>query len=319
MPSFCRHNRFVQNCPICSKQLEQSAPTRSAVPRQRTQRSTGGGSRGRSSGVVVRKLAREHEDDFRSLLVPGIKASGDAQHLAQEIGFAVGRLAQLAADPPGAFAQVASEPDAEEAYWLAFLTAYLSPTEDDAPFAAIAAAAAAAPWSSGMDPDFAEAAGGPRSALDRARPAAALDAYRAWAQRAGSQEAAFAGEAGWTPERRFDRIFERLAFPGFHRIARLDLLSSLARTGRADVRCAALHLNGNDRTVNAAKRALGIGDAILLERRATELAEACEVPLDALDLALFNWGGEGPRATLGAPEGASDEAAAQRAAAALGL
>ena len=38
-----------------------------------------------------------------------------------------------------------------------------------------------------------------------------------------------------------------------------------------------------------AKRALGIGDPLLLDRRAAELAAACGLPLAALDLALHNW------------------------------
>jgi hypothetical protein len=47
----------------------------------------------------------------------------------------------------------------------------------------------------------------------------------------------------------------------------------------------------------------GIGDTILLGRRATDLAGAAEVPLEALDLALFNWGQPSAgRATMGAGE-----------------
>jgi hypothetical protein len=48
----------------------------------------------------------------------------------------------------------------------------------------------------------------------------------------------------------------------------------------------------------AAKRVLGIGDPLLLERRAAELAAACEVPLESLDLGLYNWE-RGERATMG--------------------
>jgi len=59
----------------------------------------------------------------------------------------------------------------------------------------------------------------------------------------------------------------------------------------------------------AAKRVFGIGDPFLLERRAADLAEACQVPLEALDLALFNWGRpEDARATLGAQAGAAARA-----------
>jgi hypothetical protein len=51
----------------------------------------------------------------------------------------------------------------------------------------------------------------------------------------------------------------------------------------------------------AAKRALGIGDPMLLERRAAALAEACQLPLASLDLALYNWEAE-RRATVGMPD-----------------
>jgi hypothetical protein len=114
-------------------------------------------------------------------------------------------------------------------------------------------------------------------------------AYRAWAERAGSQAAAFTGDGSWSAQRRFDRVFERLALPGFHRDARFDLLVTVGRLGLYDVRAGRLHLGGDNDVTLAAKRVLGIGDPLLLERRAAELAEACEVPLDALDLALFNW------------------------------
>ena len=42
----------------------------------------------------------------------------------------------------------------------------------------------------------------------------------------------------------------------------------------------------------------GIGDPLLLERRAAALAEAIAVPIEALDLALANWHSP-ERATLG--------------------
>ena len=59
----------------------------------------------------------------------------------------------------------------------------------------------------------------------------------------------------------------------------------------------------------AAKRALGIGDSLLLERRAAELADACALPLEALDVGFHNWG-RGARATLGLGAGAEPDAAA---------
>ncbi len=134
-----------------------------------------------------------------------------------------------------------------------------------------------------------------------------------------SQAAAFTGDSGWTGERRFERIFERLALPGFGRAGRYELLLVLGRLGLYELRPDALHLAGagtTDETTLAAKRVFGIGDPLLLERRARALAEAMDVPLEALDLALANWSA-GERATLGLPD-AADEGALLRATETLG-
>ena len=57
----------------------------------------------------------------------------------------------------------------------------------------------------------------------------------------------------------------------------------------------------------ASKRVLGIGDPLLLQRRAGDLGTGVGVPIEALDLALANWlRPEGERITAGAtigPEG----------------
>ena len=48
----------------------------------------------------------------------------------------------------------------------------------------------------------------------------------------------------------------------------------------------------------------GIGDPLLLQRRAAELVEAVGVPIEALDLGLTNWSRpEGERITAGATVG----------------
>jgi len=71
----------------------------------------------------------------------------------------------------------------------------------------------------------------------------------------------------------------------------------------------------------AAKRVFGIGDRINLERRAGDLAEAAAVPVEALDLALANFGRspDAPRATFGADARAADDETRDRVVAALGL
>jgi hypothetical protein len=258
-------------------------------------RARAGGRRGPGTRVEVRRAHRSADDGYRSALAPGLRASADAERLTAEIAFAAGRLERLSEDPPGLFSEVAREADVEEALWLAFLIAYIGPLEDDEPFAAIAAARTS--WSSGGLPSLDDVATGPRSAHEPGRGPATLLAYRAWAERAGSQAVALTGESHWPPERRFARTFERLALPGLNRAARFDLLTTLGALGPCELKAASLFL-GDDETTLGAKRLLGIGDPLLLDRRALALAEACEVPLAALDLALFNWH-RGDRVTLG--------------------
>jgi hypothetical protein len=329
MPTFCRHNRLIQNCPICTREqavemrpiVSSSAP-RTTQPRPSTLRPsrarTAAAPRGGGGGVVVRRVARGGDDGYRNPLVLGLKSSVDAGRLADEIAFAAHRLNVLERDPPGLYREVADAAgDVEERTWLAFLIAYLGPLEEDDPFAEIARVRTS--WVSGEIPNLDDVRTGPRTAHNDGRGGRTLEAYRTWAARAGSQAAAFTGDGAWSPERRFARAFERLSLPGLHRDSRFDLLVTLGRLGVYDVLAASLALGGaNDVTVGA-KRALGIGDPMLLERRATDLARACEVPLDALDLGLHNWQ-RAERATLGlGPEAEPDPEAVAAVQAALGL
>jgi len=320
VPSFCRHNRLIQNCPICTREqavemrpiVTSSAP-RTTQPRESTPRPsrsrTGAGSGSRAAGnsgrVVVRRVARGADDGYRNPLVLGLKSSADAGRLAEEIAFAEYRRRVLEHDPPGLYLEVADPAgDIEERSWLAFLIAYLGPLEEDDPFAEIARVRTS--WSSGEIPDLDEVRTGPRTAHDPGRAGRTLEAYRTWAARAGSQAGAFTGDAAWAPERRFARAFERLALPGLHRDARFDLLVTLGRLGVYDLQGGSLALGGSNDVTVGAKRALGIGDPLLLERRATELAQACGVALEALDLGLHNWQ-RGDRATLGLGPGAEPD------------
>jgi hypothetical protein len=280
MPLFCRHNRLTANCPICSRELEAElrakAPPRPARTRTQTARGSSGGTRPR--GVVTRKLARAADDGYRNALVPGLRATADAERLAAALTAAAARL-----EPPGPFPEVADEPDLEEATWLGFLLA-LAGSELRA-----AIVDGRPSWTSGEDPDLPG---------ERTRTAAA---YRTWVERAGSQAAAFRGEPEWSPQRRFGRVFERLAIPGFGRAARFELLVGLGAAGRYELEAGELQLAaGDDATTEAAKRVLVSGDRLLLERRARELAGACEVPLAALDRALAVWGTPGDHADLAA-------------------
>jgi hypothetical protein len=283
---FCRHNRLTANCPICSREqeaeLRAKAPPRPGRPRAAAgpgrPRSARGGS-GRPTGVVTRRVERAADDGYRNPLAPGLRATADAERLAAAMVAATARL-----QPPGPYPEIAQEPDREEATWLAFLLALAGP---GAPELQAAVLDQRPSWAGGEVPELPDG---------RVRTAAA---YRAWAARAGSQVAAFEGEAGWTPERRFARVFERLSLPGFGRAPRFDLLTALGAAGVYELTAGELQLAGEDDPATlAAKRLLVSGDRLLLERRARDLAEACEIPLAALDRALAAWNTPGERVDL---------------------
>ncbi len=211
---------------------------------------------------------------------------------------------------------------------MCFLAAYLSPTQGDEPFAGIREALLRASWASGVVPDLEGIVLGPRTSHDPARGSETLIAYRRFAEHSGSQQRAFAGEPEWTPQRRFARLFERLALPGFGRMGRYDLLVTLGRLGLYDLRADSVQLvtrsaqAASDLTPQAAKRIFAIGDPLIIERRAQALAEAVSTPIEALDLALYNWSLSSPeqeRPTLGFAADMDDVHAVERAEAALGV
>jgi hypothetical protein len=295
-----------------------------AEPRRATPRparsSSGRSPSARAGGDLrVRRMARAADDGYEHDLLPGLRSSVDAGRLADEVAFSAGRLDELSTNPPGLYAEVAGAGDIEEATWLAFLITYLSPLEGEDPWASIEVARTS--WASGELPMLEDVALGPRAAHDPARGVSTLLAYRAWAERTGSQAQAFTGDPSWPDQRRFDRAFERLSLPGFGRAARFELLVSLGRLGVYEVRPWSLQLAADplDPTVVASKRVLGIGDPLLLQRRAVDLVGAMGVPIEALDLALTNWSRpEGERITAGATVGVQ-EPLRQSIGAALGV
>jgi hypothetical protein len=329
MPTFCRHGRFLERCPICSKTLPGNEPAGGTPRRARsggaaTRRQGAGGARRTREGLRVRREGRAVEDGYSSPLVPGLRASADAARLAEEIAFSSGRLAALAIEPPGLYgeARALASSDLERATWICFLVAYLCPTEDEQPFASIQAVLDVAPGPGSLPGELGELldglALGPRGSHEQGSGTRTLEVYAQWATRAGGPEEpqarAFAGDLGWTPERRFARLSERLALPGLSRAARYELLVSLGRLGIYELSADSLQLSsarattGEDPTTVAAKRIFGIGDPLLLDRRAATLATGVAVPLEVLDLALSNWVGP-VRATLGAAaEATADEA-----------
>ena len=289
MPTFCRHGRLEANCPICSKKERVAPQTRSGGRRPATAARSSTRRSPVKGDLRVRRMARAQDDGYDNWAVPGLRATVEAQRLSDEIAFATARLEELRSDPPGLYAE-AQAAGGEEGLWLAFLIAYLSPLEGPEPFAGIASARTA--WATGELPDLDGVPLGPRAGHEAARSLATLSAYRLHAERAGSQAAALAsGEVSLTPQRRFERAFERLSLPGLRRAPRYEFLVIASRLGLLDAEPSSLLLGADpiDPTVVAAKRILGIGDAINLQRRASELATEAGVPIAALDLAFVNW------------------------------
>jgi hypothetical protein len=275
----------------------------------------------RAGDLKVRRMHRSVEDGYEHALLPGVRASDDARRLADELAFATARLAELRDDPPGLLADAALAPDREEGLWTTFLVAYLSPLEEaEDPFAAIDAVRTT--WASGELPALDGVQLGPRAAHDPRRGTDTLEAYRARAAKAGGQELLLSAESSLTPARRFERAFERLSLPRFPRAARYEFLVLAGGLGLLDVEPSSLLLasaEAMDPVLLAAKRILGIGDAINLQRRASELLAAADVRPAALDLALINWARPpGERITAGSRAQEDPEVRA-RVAAALGV
>ena len=242
----------------------------------------------------VRHEERAPDDGYDNWLVHGLRASADAARLADELAFSEARLAELREDPPGLYAEVARADDREEAAWLAFEIAVIAPGRGGDAWSALEAARV--PWSSEVVPDH---------------DPEVFVAYRAWAERHGGQLAALTGEPEWDAVRRFGRTFERLAVRGLQRSPRFDFLVTLGALGVVDLEAGSLHVSASkpsDPVVLAAKRIMGIGDAITIERRLAELARETTVPISALDLALYNWAQPlEERATMGARRAADPD------------
>ncbi len=257
--------------------------------------------------VYVDGQRRGIDDGYECELVPGLHSSLDARRLAEEIDFAMGRLQALGQQPPGAYAlaaELGAQGELERASWLCFLIAYLSPLPGEDPFASISKAPSLEEVTTLSDSEIDALELGPRTCHEPGRGAATLRAYLAWAKRAGSQQLALTGEESWSAGRRFERVFERLAIPGFPRWGRYELLVILGGLRLYEVSADSLHLaaastlgatgarrssasgkaEAGDPVLGAAKRVFGIGDVLLIERRAKRLAQEISVPVAAVEL-----------------------------------
>ncbi|HXA54613.1 MAG TPA: hypothetical protein VNV37_07040, partial [Solirubrobacteraceae bacterium] len=137
MPRFCRHNRFIDRCPICRETV--ANPAHPASETKRVPRARAGTAERRKpapqtkapgrqrTGLHVSHERRARDDGYRSPLAPGLRASEDAERLAGEIAFAQGRRLVLETDPPGLYREISEQPDGEQALWMCFLSAYLCP------------------------------------------------------------------------------------------------------------------------------------------------------------------------------------------------
>src|SRR3954469_9701182 len=120
---FSRHNRLTANCPICSRELNDDLRAQAPVrAKQAAARSRASAAPPRSGRLVTRKLARAADDGYRNPLVPGLRATADAERLAGALTRAAGPL-----QPPGPYPVLAEEPDLEQATWLAFLLSLAGP------------------------------------------------------------------------------------------------------------------------------------------------------------------------------------------------
>ena len=265
---------------------EGAAAARGRAPRSGGAARAADGARRAPAALVTRKLARAEDDGYRNALVPGLRATADAERLASALLIAAERL-----EPPGPYEVVATEPDREQASWLAFLLALVGP---DAPELQEAVAAAA----------------------PRVRPTASCPTCRAIQRRTVAAYRQWAAARG-LPGRRLHRrgrlvaaapLRARVRAPRAPRHEPRRALRA-ARRRSAPPACTTLAPDQlqlgaeDDATTQAAKRILLSGDKMLLERRARDLAAACDVPLAALDRALALWGdpARGDRARRRAP------------------
>ncbi|MEA2167213.1 MAG: hypothetical protein QOF76_513 [Solirubrobacteraceae bacterium] len=246
---FCRHNRLEINCPICAPKKVPSAKARGTVKHVGRPKAPGAAKSGARRGVVTRKLARAEDDGYRIDVAPGLKATADAERLADALAIAAARL-----EYPGPYPMVA-EVEPQDAREIAFLLAMAGP-DDAERHAAILAG----------DRTGVEALQDHRGTWYAAD--ASLSPQRRFSRTFDSLRLPGFGRAA-----RYDFLMT-LAAAGVYELEPDALF---------------VDVKANDATTLAAKRALNSGDAMLLERRAKTLAEAAGVPLAALDRGLVLW------------------------------
>ena len=330
MPTFCRHNRFIERCPICSKTLPGASRRRAPRAGAHERRlgvglwlaggvvATRAAPRGAPAACACAARAAPLDDGYRSALLPGLRASADAERLAEEIAFAGGRLlaARRRRRPASTERRERSaRSDLERATWICFLIAYLCPLEGEDPFAGIRQALERVP-------------GGERLIDERPRrgPARAAHLARSRARRRdaarlprvdrppavgdGSAAGAFTGDPGWSAAAALRaRCSSGSRCPGWRAPGATSCSSRSGGSGCTScrpTRCTSAGARGGrDRRRHHAGRQARVRRSAI--RCCSSAARArsprrSPCPIEALDLALANWAA-GERATLGLPRG----------------
>ena len=211
---------------------------RPSTPKPRTASSASASSTSPRSSkrLVTRKLPRAADDGYRNPLVPGLRATADAERLAVALTRAAERLV-----PPGPYPLLAEEPDLEQATWLAFLLS----------LAAGAARRAGGPARLGRTPTSraARRRPAPRPPTAPGRSAPARRRPRSPASRLERRSAASGACSSGS------------RCPASAAATRFDLLATLGAAGRYELEADALHFVEDDATTLAAKRALVSGDS----------------------------------------------------------
>ncbi len=228
--TFCRHNRFIQRCPICRETVPGHAEPRSQAQAHRRGHSAAG-RRGRGrlgepgpprvpAGAPLADRphlhpphpgsARPARGALRGRRLPLRAGPRPALIRGRQAARAGDRLRQRAAADAH---RRAAQPVRGGARLRGHRAGDLDVLPGRLPLAACRASnrsracrqALLSSWASGTIPELEEVPLGPRRSHDPARGGETLVAYRRFAEHAGSQEAAFTGEPEWTPQRRFER------------------------------------------------------------------------------------------------------------------
>ena len=230
---FCRHNRMTAKCPICSKELEAELRAKAPPRPAGIRRGAGGAARARAprrrapAALVTRKLARAEDDGYRNPLVPGLRATADAERLASALADR-GRAARAARPLRGG--RDRARPRAGDVARVPARArrprrARAARTRSRPPRRAsrTASCPTCPPRRPARSPPTASGPSGParRPPASPARPT-------------GRRSAA-------SP-----RVFERLALPGFGRAPRFELLATLGAAGLYELEPDQLQLGVED-------------------------------------------------------------------------